>query len=241
MESKRFAERITSAINSGILKQNTEHSANHQRQVGVYYPSSLGYCLRKQYYAFHYPKAPSPAKLVVFSLGDATHEIVAEALSKSGEVRVDAVEFAVKLVLEENVLLSGRIDVMVAEAEGEKVVIEIKSASVIPNKPYISHIIQIQTYLHTTGLNYGVITYINKSSGDVKSFDVIKDDSWLHTIKVRVMDLHMAVKSKLPPYKEAFSKRKFYECKGCDYANICLSQNELAFVMKEPEEQADSL
>ena len=86
MEARLFAERITSAINAGMVKNDVERSANHQRRVGVYYPSSLGYCLRKQYYAFYYPKAQSPAKLIVFALGDATHELVAMALAKSGDV-----------------------------------------------------------------------------------------------------------------------------------------------------------
>nr|WP_276977855.1 PD-(D/E)XK nuclease family protein [Ferrimicrobium acidiphilum] len=233
MEVKRFAARITSAINAGMIKNDAERSANHQRRVGVYYPSSLGYCLRKQYYAFYYPKFPDPAKLIVFSLGDATHELVAMALTKSGDVKVDAVELPAKLEVQSGVVLSGRIDVLVAELDGEKVVMEIKSASDIPNRPYISHIIQIQTYLHTTGLMYGAITYVDKTSGKVETFDITKDDSWLHTIKVRVLELHTSVKSKLPPYKEAFSKNKLYECKGCDFASICLSQDELALVMKD--------
>jgi CRISPR/Cas system-associated exonuclease Cas4 (RecB family) len=240
VEARLFAERITSAINAGMVKNDVERSANHQRRVGVYYPSSLGYCLRKQYYAFYYPKAQSPAKLIVFALGDATHELVAMALAKSGDVKVDAVELPAKLEVQGGVVLSGRIDVLVAELAGEKVIMEIKSASSIPNRPYISHIIQIQTYLHTTGLTHGVITYVDKKSGDVKSFDVLKDDSWLHTVKVRALELHTAVKSKLPPYKEAFSKNKLYECKGCDFAGICLSKSELDLVMKDSDEKSDA-
>lgn len=213
-----------------MVKKNEEKSAGKKREIGRYFPSSLGSCLRKQYYAFYYPPSFSPAKLIIFSIGDGVQEIAEDALRRSGMLHVEAVELPVKLEADAGVFLSGRIDILVAEIDNEKVVIEMKSASKIPSSPYVSHVIQLQTYLHATGLEYGVVTYVDKTTGEIKSFDVRKDTSWLHTIKVRVMNLHVAVKSRIPPYREAYSKRKYYECARCDYQKICLSKVELETV-----------
>jgi CRISPR/Cas system-associated exonuclease Cas4 (RecB family) len=236
---KTFADKITIAIQTGVTKKNEEQSAGKKRELGKYFPSALGSCLRKQYYSFYYPSAPSSAKLIIFSIGDGVHEIAAEALRRSGMLKVEAVELPVKLEAGAGVFLSGRIDVLTAEVDNEKVIVEMKSASNIPEKPYISHIIQLQTYLHTTGLEYGVLTYIDKTSGEIKSFDVVKDATWLHTIKVRVMNLHMAVKTRAPPTREAYLKQKYWECGDCEYQTICLNKAERSVVAewkrKQPE------
>jgi len=67
----------------------------HKIEKGVYYPSALFSCLRKQYYTFVYGERVSSEELVIFATGKGVHETIARAFGEVAKVEK----------VEENILL----------------------------------------------------------------------------------------------------------------------------------------
>ncbi len=214
-------EMLVDALRDGLISLWREESEHHVRAEGEYYPSSIGSCLRKQYYLYTVEEKPDPEKLAVFATGKGVHVAVAEALRKSGLVKVDAEEYPVQLKVSEEVRLTGRVDVLIVELDGTKVVVEVKSTSRIPDSPHESHFLQLQTYLHSMSLQKGFLLYWDKRTGATRAFEVEKDASSLQKIGERAIILHEHLKSGRPPFKEAVMENRLWECDFCEYYSIC--------------------
>jgi hypothetical protein len=208
-------------VRDGLAKSWKRESLDHWRKVGQYYPSGIGSCLRKQFYDFVSPKPPTPEELALFATGKGIHETVAEALRKSGLVKVDQVEMPVTLNLSSEVSLSGRVDIILAEMSGKRVIVEVKSSSRLPDQPHENHTMQLQTYLHALNLELGLLLYWDKRTGQLASFRVERDASWLKRIGERtfMLDAHLRVKK--APFREAFFTGKYWECDYCPYLAEC--------------------
>lgn len=214
-------EKLVKALQEGLISLWREESAQHHRDEGSYYPSSIGSCIRKQYYTYTVEEKPNPERLAVFATGKGIHAAVAEALSKSGIVSVDAEEYPVELFINNEVKLRGRVDVLLVQLDGTKSVVEVKSTSRIPDQPYDSHYLQLQTYLHALGLERGFLLYWDKRTGAVKAYSAQKDPNALRRIGERAIILHEHLKSGRPPFKEAVVENRYWECDLCDFYGIC--------------------
>ncbi|MGC9190204.1 MAG: CRISPR-associated protein Cas4, partial [Conexivisphaera sp.] len=173
------ASLIGEAVRRGLRELWREESAAHERRPGVYYPSYLGYCLRKQYYIYSIGEEPTSEKLAVFATGKGVHEAVAEALGAAGDIKVEEVEKEVALDLGNGVSLSGRVDIILAEVGGRRVIVEVKSASRIPEAPQEHHLLQLQIYLNALNVEDGVLLYWDKRRGRLATFDVRRDPKYL--------------------------------------------------------------
>ncbi|HVP24183.1 MAG TPA: PD-(D/E)XK nuclease family protein [Conexivisphaerales archaeon] len=214
-------ERLVKALRDGLVSLWREESDQHVRAEGHYYPSSIGSCLRKQYYLYTVEEKPDPEKLAVFATGKGVHAAVAEALRKSGLVKVDAEEYPVELKVSEEVRLKGRVDVLIVELDGSKVVVEVKSTSRIPDVPHETHFFQLQTYLHSMSVQKGFLLYWDKRTGETRAFRVERDPEALQKIAERAIILHEHLKSGKPPFKEAVMEGRYWECDFCEYRAIC--------------------
>lgn len=215
-------EIVKEALKEGLLKIWKEENDEHERVVGEYYPSGIGACIRKQYYEFVKPKVPSPETLAVFATGRGIHEAVAEALSKSERVKIEHTEFPVRLDIAQEVRLSGRIDVLLAEVAGKRAVLEVKSVSRLPVEPHENHILQLQAYLHALDISLGLLLYWDKRTGELICFNVNKDASWLQKIGERVVILDQHLKVQKLPHREAFLLGRYWECDRCPYLEECM-------------------
>ncbi len=218
---KKAEERIVEALKQGLKNMWEEEQAQHLREEGVYYPSAIGACLRKQYYIYTIGEKPSPEKLAIFATGKGVHKAVAEALNASGIVKVEQEEVGTSLKISENITLKGRIDILVVEIDGSKSIVEVKSTSKIPENPHENHLLQIQAYLHATGYERGILLYWDKRKGKVKAFAVKREKEYLHKIAERAILLHEHLKRKVPPLKEAIIEGRQWECDTCEYRSIC--------------------
>lgn len=215
------ASLIGEAVRAGLRELWRKESAAHERRPGVYYPSYLGYCLRKQYYIYTMGEEPTSEKLAVFATGKGIHEAVAEALGASGNVEVEDVEREVRLELGNGIVLSGRVDLIVAKVGGRRVVVEVKSTSRLPEAPQEHHAMQLQIYLNALGVEDGVLLYWDKRRGTLASFDVKRDEGELRRAAERALLLHEYLTKGVPPPREAIIEGRTWECDVCDYRRIC--------------------
>ncbi|MEM0118405.1 MAG: PD-(D/E)XK nuclease family protein [Conexivisphaerales archaeon] len=219
--SSSEADVVKEALREGLMQIWKEESEDHVRQVGEYYPSNIGYCLRKQYYDYVLAKPPAVETLAVFATGKGIHEAVAEALSKSDKVKIEHVELPVHLQINDFVRLTGRIDVLIAEVMGKRAILEVKSTSKIPDEPHYTHMLQLQAYLHAMSLETGLLLYWDKRSGEIECFTVQKDPAWLQKIGERAIMLDQYLRSNVAPHREAFMEGKYWECDRCSYYAEC--------------------
>ncbi len=212
---------VGEAVRRGLKELWREESAAHERRPGVYYPSYLGYCLRKQYYIYTLGEEPTSEKLMVFATGKGVHEAVAEALRAAGGIQVEGVEREISLDLGNGISLSGRVDIIVAEVGGRRVVVEVKSTSRLPSSPQEHHVLQLQIYLNALGLDDGVLLYWDKRRGRLAAFDVRRDPKYVGRAAERALLLNEYLSRGSPPPREALIEGRLWECDVCEYRRIC--------------------
>ncbi len=216
-----IADKVEDAVRKGLRRLWEEESALHEWRPGVYYPSYIGYCLRKQYYIYTLGERPTSEKLAVFATGRGVHGAVEEALRASGIVEVEDVEKKVEVKLTDNISLSGRVDLLLAEVEGERVIVEVKSTSRLPDSPLEHHVMQLQVYLNAEDMGRGVLLYWDKRRGAIKAFNVERSGDALRRIAERAVMLHEYIRRGSPPPKEAILEGRLWECDLCEYRSIC--------------------
>jgi len=215
-----YAEKFLEALKKGILILHEKEKEEHPRIIGKYHPSSIGDCLRKQYYEFYIEETPSEEKLVIFATGKGVHEIITKILKESNVIQVEASEFDTELDFGEY-KLHGRVDIIILNVDSEKAIVEVKTVSKLPKEPLQKHILQLQTYLHALKLNNGILLYWDKRKGKLKTFSIVKDDNILKILKERTHVLHEHIVNKKEPIKEMAIKEEYFECLNCPYKEIC--------------------
>ena len=210
---------LETALRNGLLDKWGFENSHHLARPGVYYPSYLGICIRKQFYIYTIGEKPSPETLAIFATGEGVHEAVAGALKRS--IKVEGTEMITRLKVNEEVALSGRIDLLISDQLGEKYVVEVKSTSSIPEIPRYSHIMQLEIYLLAMGINTGFVLYWNKGNGEIKAFKATKSDEWKNKIMERSIMLDYFVRTGQAPPQEAYIEGRNWECDACSFLDSC--------------------
>jgi len=196
------------------------------KQIGRYYPSEIGGCMRKVWYSYYYPRKTEPELLKIFHMGNMVHDFVVDVLKseKNENVQLLQSEFPLK-IQEPDFLISGRVDDLVlVKASGKTVVVEVKSTKSIDfvKEASESHVMQLQLYMHATGIHNGVVLYIDKGNLQSKQFEVNYDKEHVERILKRFGEMHQLLTSKLLPMDEAKrEKGKEWMCRFCEYADKC--------------------
>ena len=93
-------------------------------------------------------------------------------------------------------------------------------------KAHKGYKIQLTIYIHILGCEYGVLLYENKNNSETKYFVVPRNDKWWELIKKQattMMDMASGSVHRLPPPRPL--KMDCYECKKCDFRNLCKKSN----------------
>jgi len=197
------------------------------KQIGRYYPSEVGSCLRKLWYTYKNPKEIDTEKRKIFEAGNIMHEFVTKVLKsgKSPGIKLIKTEMPVKTRFED-FIVSGRIDdVVLVESEGKLYIVEIKSVSYMKyiKKPQPHHMMQLQYYMYASGVHNGLILYVEKNTLKSKTFNVKYNEKVVDLAIKRFETLHESLKeNKIPPPEGSKSKEKKWMCDYCEYREECL-------------------
>ncbi|NOZ81915.1 MAG: Dna2/Cas4 domain-containing protein [Candidatus Micrarchaeota archaeon] len=196
------------------------------KEIGRYYPSEIGQCLRKVFYTYKYPKELSPESIKFFELGNILHDFVVKVLrsEKNPEIELLKHEFPLRISVDDFVI-AGRVDdLLLIRESGRSILVEVKScrdASAI-KEPKQHHKMQLQFYMHATGIRNGILLYIGKNDLSTKAFEIEFDEDMCREIIERFRILHQCLKNGKLPIAEA---KQFpdmsWMCSYCEYKEKC--------------------
>lgn len=196
------------------------------KEIGKYYPSEIGSCLRKLWYSYKYPMDVDPQLRKIFEVGNMLHGFVVEVLKseKNAEVELIKAEFPFKIE-KKDFVISGRVDDLVLVREsGRNVLVEVKSHRDVNliKEPLQNHVIQLMFYMHATGVHEGIILYIDKNNLKTRIFEVEYSNQKGKEIEKRFEQLNNDLKNNALPVAEAKqSEQTIWMCSFCEYKNKC--------------------
>ncbi|MBU5557587.1 MAG: Dna2/Cas4 domain-containing protein [Candidatus Aenigmatarchaeota archaeon] len=201
------------------------------KDIGRYYPSEIGGCLRKVYYSYIDPKPVKMDLTKIFEVGNILHDFIAEVLrsEKNPEVELIDSELPFKLQLKD-FIISGRVDdLLLIRTSGKEALVEVKSVQFLKyiDSPQSPHLMQIQLYMHALGIREGYLLYIEKATLDTKAFHVKYDAEEAMKAIDRFKMLHKFLKEKKLPEPEARTSRKAeiaWMCDKCDWREECFKR-----------------
>lgn len=200
--------------------------------INTFYCSSLSDCSRKLYYdRLNIKKDSEQSPLIKRRLdkGSYIHEMFQNYFEKSG-ILVSKEEY----IKDNKLQIAGKIDCIV-EIENTTYIVEIKTSDSKDNVnkfPYISHLWQLQMYLHNKGLKNGKLFYVfldknmDKidlplkdytwySDKDLLEIDIIYNSDVIRQIETKLEKIIYNLSIKTPPGKEPD------KCQFCYYKNYC--------------------
>lgn len=206
----------------------TRHIARKRRpkQVGRYYPSEIGGCLRKVWFSYRMPRDKDPETVKIFHIGNMFHDFVAEVLKSEKNPDIRLVGEEVPFTIEDgDFTVSGRVDdIVMAEGDKEKILVEVKSTKMVDilNGPKDTHVKQLQMYMYAMKIFRGLILYVEKNTLKTREFDVEYDQNMVNGIMKRFRALHASLKSgAIPPAEARENGDMRWMCKYCDYYDEC--------------------
>lgn len=196
------------------------------KEIGRYYPSEAGMCLRQVWYSYKTPKETEKDLLRVFHVGNLVHDFVVEVFKSEKNPDVELLGEEVPFKIKNNdFTVSGRIDDLVLlKDEDKKVLVEVKSCRSLNgmDEPKNAHKMQLQLYMHATGIHNGVVLYVEKNTLKSRPFTVKYDKDWSERIIGRFGLLDQHLKSDVIPQAEGrMVPHLSHMCTYCDYAEEC--------------------
>jgi len=211
-----------------LIDNHLEREISH-KQIGKYYPSEIGGCLRKTWYSYKKPK-PTETKLIrIFQAGDMLHEFIEEVIisEKNPEVELLEAEFPIK-IQEKDFTISGRIDsIILTKIENRKVLVEVKSCKYLPKEFRTEHEMQLQLYMHATSVRDGIILYIQKDNLQTIWFEIPYDKEKIEKALERFHVLHTSlIEDKIPEAEAKHDEDKVWLCEKCSWKNECWARED---------------
>ncbi|BFH72731.1 CRISPR-associated protein Cas4 [Sulfurisphaera javensis] len=192
-----------------IFKKKLDDYYSHVKEENTLYVTDLIRCPMKVYYEKVYKELAlaeifTPATV----LGDMVHTGLEEFIKSAFPNSQVEVEIEKEIpVNNQTIKIKGRMDA-IAEIDGEKVVIEIKSARADKGLPHEHHKAQLQIYLWMTGIKKGLLVYITPDR--ITEYEIKEPADEIGVIRLAEETLK---KSKVPRYS--------WECSYCIYSSIC--------------------
>ncbi|MEI6058514.1 MAG: PD-(D/E)XK nuclease family protein [archaeon] len=204
------------------------------KQIGRYYPSEIGGCLRKTWYSYKFPKEIDTKLARVFEAGNILHEFIADVIKsdKNKDVELLRSEMPIQIKTKDFVI-SGRIDnlvlLKVCDANGnvnekdcKEVLVEVKSTKFLPEECKKEHEMQLQIYMRATGVENGVVLYVQKDNLEMKWFDVKLNVVEGEKIIERFERIHESlVSGKMPIAEAKMSSESKWMCDYCPWKAEC--------------------
>ncbi len=196
------------------------------KAVGRYYPSEIGLCMRKLWYSYKFPSEIETDLLKIFEVGNIMHDFVVDVLKSDKNPDVDLIKSEFPLRLDRgDFVVSGRVDnLILVKANGKEVLVEVKSTSDVAfvNEAAPHNKMQLQLYMHITGIHNGILLYLDKKNLQSKVYVVDYDEEEAKRVMERFGMLHDNLKlGKLPEPEARSSKDTTWQCKFCEFRERC--------------------
>ena len=198
---------------------------DRERHVGVYYPSELGFCIRRNWYLYKYPRPVDDATKKVVAVGKIFHEFIFKAL-ESKKFNVHENEKSLSIIDGENgLVISGRIDHLIkVDNDSEPFIIEVKTSKSVKSlkEAKREHKMQIMPYMIALQVKKAMIIYVEKDNLDTKSFEFEFDDELFKDMMQRARRLHNCLTTNVFPPAEAKEDMSVgWMCLYCQYRDMC--------------------
>lgn len=169
-------------IEQRIIENQKKKSDYHKRKIGVYHASEIYNICEGKLKPEDFFKEEEIDDRTIFNfwIGNMYHDAVQKMYPDAEK------EVPIEIELSDNAKIIGRCD-MITE-----VPFEFKTCSQFPVLPYDSHRYQFNCYLHALKYDFGYITYLLKSSQEVKTenYKVIYDEALQKYIYEKVLEFH---------------------------------------------------
>lgn len=226
---------LINTINDFILERQSQNDIEHsskaeeRRETGnfKFFPSSIGKCSRMVVYEMlGYQKKELPPKVLrILDNGNSMHLRYQDMFAEMG------ILIAPELPIKEPELgISGRTDALI-KIEDELILVELKSANQKAcdkmrknNLPKEEYVMQLQLYLHLTGIQKGIILVENKNDQELLEYAVNYDPEIAKKLISKIEHcIKHAKQGKLPP-REYEMVGWDSPCKFCDFNEECWKQ-----------------
>ena len=187
-------------------------------QIGVYRPSLLPCCLKRQFHIYKQGLIISEEKAGLFEIGRLFHDFLSRTF-KDGGLTMKSVEapFSIVFLFENEIIrISGRADLIIT-LNGEDYIIEVKSVKKLPKQPFKHHVEQVQLYLAGYGLTHAFLVYLEKSYLKNIIFSVDFNIEKFRKLVERAATLHKHLKGGDPPAPDG----EPWECRYCEFKKDC--------------------
>jgi len=194
------------------------------KQIGRYYPSGIGDCIRKTWFSYKIPKPPEPTLMRIFAAGNMLHDFMTEVMASKKNAEVELLKSEMPIFIKKpGYTISGRIDNLVLlKVDDKKVLVEVKSCKNLPEEPKAENIMQLQFYMYATKTWDGSLVYVQKDNLQTKTFHIRCKKETAHRILKRFEDLHKHLTEETIPYPEAkHSHKRKHLCNFCPWKEEC--------------------
>jgi CRISPR-associated protein Cas4 len=221
--------RVINIIDFNKMIDNHLKRENRPKDIGRYYPSEIGTCLRKIWYSYKFPQDMSPELLKIFEMGNLMHTFVVEILKSEKNPEVELLKSEVPFQHQQNdFLISGRIDnLILVKMSNTSVLVEVKSTGNVDmvTKPAHHNAMQLQLYMHLLEIHDGILLYIDKRNLKSKVYTVPYNEEEAKKILDRFQMLHNSLKEdKLPDPEARGSPEDLWMCRLCEYREKCYKE-----------------
>ena len=197
-----------------LLKELIKAYESREHEDGIYI-SSLSTCLRKAFYEQFFPVYETKLSKPVFE-GTAIHYFIDYLVKNYGNLLMENIDSEVRVrYIIDDIKLVGRADIVLDDR-----IIEVKTTSNIPFKPYTSHVLQANAYAYILRKKYFEIAYI--SNDRIKSFVYETRKDLFDVIVERARILSTAFKTGIAPDREVSQL-----CVKCPFYDKCFNQLKL--------------
>lgn len=213
---------IINSILSEYLNQEPK-----KREIGVYYPSRLPYCLRQQWLEWKSESLEWPEDLLrIFELGNLFQNFLKQVFEASKEIKLvkNEVPFSVYIV-EKGIFIKGRMDeIVILEKNGETFIIEVKTHRNLEylKSPHEEHLKQLNFYLKMIPKAKGLLVYIQKNDLKIKEFQVDFNQKLFEELILRAGKLHEhLLENKMPEPEAKLKESMKWQCNYCLFRKDC--------------------
>lgn len=187
-----------------------------------FYPSQVHKCSRNIVYnMLDYPSDPLPPRVLrIMDNGTSMHDRFEELFGEMGILVADELP-----ITNEDLYIRGRTDALI-RVDDDLALVELKSANdrqfsymKKQGEPAEKYVMQLQLYMHLTGIHKGIILIENKNDQSLLEFWIDYDEVMAEEIVNKIEHVIEHVKKEeIPPREKA---KTSFDCRYCDYRDIC--------------------